>query len=238
MQTLRKSTDRGHINLGWLDTYHTFSFGQFYDPKHMHYKSLRVINEDKVAPNKGFGEHPHDNMEIITYIVSGGLSHKDSMGHTRTIFAGDIQVMSAGTVITHSEFNDSKDETVHLLQIWIMPKLKGIKPRYIDISANDIANKVSNNQVILVSPDDYAGVNIGLTTMNQDAWIIQVQFENKGATLVNIPEAKHYWIQVVSGIVEINDIVLNAGDGFSLDSETGVNIQSIKNALALVFCLT
>ena len=130
MITIRTSSDRGHADHGWLDTYHTFSFGHFYDPKHVHFRSLRVINEDIVAPGKGFGRHPHDNMEILTWVLSGELAHTDSLGSVRTLKPGEMQRMSAGAGIEHSEFNGSKTDPVHLLQIWIMPGSDDAPPAY------------------------------------------------------------------------------------------------------------
>src|SRR5882757_4785685 len=139
MITLRKANDRGHAAHGWLDTYHTFSFADYHDPKWMGYRSLRVINDDLVMPGMGFGTHPHRNMEIITYILSGSLQHKDSMGNGRIIKPGEVQYMAAGSGVQHSEFNPSKDEAVHLLQIWILPDAKGVKPRYAEKSVKNAA---------------------------------------------------------------------------------------------------
>src|SRR5271170_1565259 len=138
MMTLRKSTERGHAKHGWLDTYHTFSFADYYDPQWMGYRSLRVINDDLVMPGMGFGTHPHRDMEIITYILRGALEHKDSMGNGRVIRAGELQYMSAGSGVRHSEFNPSKDESVHLLQIWVQPDAKNVTPRYAEKSMKDV----------------------------------------------------------------------------------------------------
>ena len=137
MKTLRRSDERGHVNHGWLDTYHTFSFGDYYDPNHMGFRTLRVSNDDKVAPGEGFGTHPHRDMELITYVLSGALEHKDSMGNGRIIKPGEFQYMAAGTGVQHSEFNPSPSEPVHLLQIWILPEKKGLKPQYAERTGSD-----------------------------------------------------------------------------------------------------
>ena len=137
MITIRKAKERGHFDFGWLDTYHTFSFGDYYDPEFMGFRSLRVINDDRVMPGMGFGTHPHRDMEIVTYILSGSLEHKDSMGNGRVIRAGEVQYMAAGTGVQHSEFNPAKDEAVHFLQVWIVPDHKGVTPRYAEKSLQD-----------------------------------------------------------------------------------------------------
>src|SRR5438270_8982616 len=163
MITIRKSNERGRVNHGWLDTQHTFSFASYYDPGHMGFRSLRVINEDRVSPGRGFGAHPHENMEILTYVLSGALAHKDSMGNTETIRANELQRMTAGTGIVHSEFNASRTDPVHLLQIWIEPGAYGLKPSYEQVS---LTEEQKRGKLLPVAGEG------GLLEIHQDARVL------------------------------------------------------------------
>jgi redox-sensitive bicupin YhaK (pirin superfamily) len=230
MITLRPSAARGHADHGWLDTFHTFSFADYYDPAHMSFRSLRVINEDRVAPGMGFGTHPHRDMEILTYILSGQLSHKDSMGHGRTITAGQLQAMSAGTGITHSEFNDSRSEPVHLLQIWIMPDRKGHTPRYAEWSPTPDADRIST---LLASPD----ARENSAAIHQDALLYLLKIPASAETTHALAPGRAAWLQVMRGTVTLNSHVLSAGDGAAVEDETALTIRTQSGAEALLFDL-
>ena len=193
MITIRKSAERGHFNLGWLDTYHTFSFDQYYDPAHVHWRSLRVINEDRVAPGQGFPTHSHRDMEIITYILSGALEHRDSMGSGSVIRPGDVQRMSAGRGVSHSEFNPSDSESVHLLQIWILPQSPGLAPSYEEKSFSEDERR---GRLRLVASKDGRE---GSVTIQQDARLYAAILD-AGASVEHTLGANRYaWLQVAGG---------------------------------------
>jgi quercetin 2,3-dioxygenase len=231
MITVRKSEERGHANHGWLDSYHSFSFAEYYDPAHMGYSTLRVINEDVIAGGTGFGMHAHRDMEIVTYILSGQLRHQDSMGNTSTIAAGDVQLMTAGSGVRHSEFNASTTEAVHLLQIWILPTESRLPPSYEEkhFSASD-----KNNQWrLIVSPD---GTD-GSVMIHQNARLY-ASILDKGMTL-NMPliHGHQNYLQLASGTIVLNDIELNAGDAVMIENENKVIINASANAELLWFDL-
>ena len=210
MITLRPAHERGAANFGWLDSRHTFSFGNYYDPNHIGFASLRVINEDKVQPGRGFGTHGHRDMEIITYVLDGALEHKDSIGNGSVIRPGDVQRMSAGTGILHSEFNASDTDLVHLLQIWIMPNQTGIEPSYEQVYVSD--NEKRDKLRLIGSADG----RDGSVTIHQDVNLYATRL-GQGAT-VNVAIAPHrsVWVQVAQGAVTLNNQLLSAGDGASV----------------------
>ena len=220
MLNVRKSNDRGHFDHGWLNTFHTFSFADYYDPSHVHFRALRVINEDVVSPGKGFGTHPHRDMEIITYILSGALEHKDSMGNGSIIRPGDVQYMSAGTGVLHSEFNPSPTEGVHLLQIWIMPNAHGLTPLY--GQKNFTPEERANTLKLIASPNG----DDGSVTIRQDV-DLYASVLDVGQTVPHTFETGRYgWLQLTSGQLLVNDTVLQAGDGVAISDEKTVSISS------------
>jgi redox-sensitive bicupin YhaK (pirin superfamily) len=226
MMTIRPSKERGHANHGWLDTYHSFSFADYFDPEHMGFRDLRVINEDYIAPARGFGTHPHNDMEIVTYVVSGELSHRDSMGSIKTLKPGDVQAMSAGSGITHSEFNGSPKEPVHMLQIWIKPKRRGIEPSYHEkhYSPEDKLNRLL----------PIAGQASPLQ-LNQDATIYASVLKAGNRLSHALKDGAHVWLQVVSGEVEANGEVLKAGDGAAISNEKALELSAKEDSEMLVF---
>lgn len=222
MFTVVKSAERGHANHGWLKSYHTFSFADYYNPKRMSFGPLRVINEDWIDGGTGFPTHPHQNMEIITYIISGSLVHKDSTGTEASIHPGDAQRMSAGTGIRHSEFNHYKDKSTHLLQIWIVPDKAGYKPSYQQISFKD---KLATGKMFLIASNDGRE---GSVSMNQDVNLYALKSSIAGENKIKIPKNRMLWLQLVSGEVTLDDdTVLTEGDaGASLtgkDSEIKIS---------------
>src|SRR5581483_3740664 len=221
---------RGHANHGWLDTYHTFSFANYYDPQWMGFSSLRVINDDLVMPGMGFGTHPHRDMEIITYILSGSLEHKDSMGNGRVIKKGEVQYMAAGTGVQHSEFNPSRDEAVHLLQIWILPDAKGVKPRYAEKS---LANAESGKLHLVTSKTG----RDGSIAIHQDAdlWLGKLNAGDR-VTHTLAPE-RNAWIHVAEGDVTINGETLTGGDALAVSDESALEISATTPAQVLLFDL-
>lgn len=213
MITTRPAAERGHFDHGWLNTYHTFSFADYHDPRHTHFRGLRVINEDTVQPGGGFGTHPHRDMEIITYILQGAVAHKDSMGTGSTIVPGDVQRMSAGTGVLHSEFNHSRDELVHLLQIWIFPSERGLKPSYEQKTFT--AEEKLNRLRLVASPD----ASEGSVILHSDARIYG-SLLGPGASVTHaLAQERGAWIQVVSGAIEVNGKRLAAGDGAAIENE-------------------
>ena len=229
MIQVRKSHERGHVNHGWLDTYHTFSFADYYDPRYMGFSSLRVINDDRIEAAVGFPTHPHRDMEIITYMLEGTLAHKDSMGNGSTIQTGEVQRMSAGTGITHSEFNASDKEKVHLLQIWIMPDRKGYTPSYEQQRVSD-ADK-SGRLCLVASPDG----RDGSLTIHQDAFIYASILRKGDDVKYEIAPGRCAYLQVASGAMEINGIKLEAGDGAAVTEESEIRLSSANSAEVLLF---
>lgn len=231
MIRLRQAEDRGHFNHGWLDTYHTFSFADYQDPAHTHFRTLRVINEDRVEPGQGFGTHPHRDMEIITYILEGELEHEDSMGNGSVIRPGEIQRMSAGTGVTHSEFNRSKTKPVHLLQIWIFPEKKNIAPGYEQRSFEDSLKK--SGFFLAVSPDGREGS----VKIHQDAEVYLGRFP-KGATAAHVvKKGRHAWLQLAKGKIKLNGTSLAAGDGAAISEENNLEFAAEEDSEVLLFDL-
>lgn len=226
MITIRRRSERGHTNLGWLDSYHTFSFGDYLDPDHMGFHKLRVINEDKVKGGSGFGSHPHRDMEIVTYVLEGCLEHKDSIGNGSVIRKGDVQRMSAGTGIVHSEYNHSESETVHFLQIWILPREKGIKPSYEQRSVD--ANSVMG-ELRLIATGNIDKKDDALH-LNQDA-DIYLSSLGMGQQVKHSTEAGHHlWVQATSGSLILNGEILEQGDGASISIEQGIENSTNDSA--------
>lgn len=231
MIAVRKSEDRGHLNHGWLDAKHSFSFGRYYDPRNMGFRALRVINEDRVKPGHGFGEHPHDNMEIVTYVLSGTLAHSDSLGHVQTLRHGEVQRMSAGTGIEHAEFNHSKTEPVHLLQIWLHPANMNTAPSY-EQKAFDVQT-TPNEMKVIVSPD---GEN-GSLKIGRDVKIYAGVLESGRSARVSLKPGRHAWVQVAAGAVALNGTSLKQGDGAAVSDERELELASESGAEVLVFDL-
>lgn len=230
MIQIRKSHERGHANHGWLDSRHTFSFADYHDPEHMGFRSLRVINEDRVAPKMGFGMHPHRDMEIISYIVDGALRHRDSMGNTAVMLSGDVQRISAGRGITHSEFNDSADEPVHFLQIWILPDLQNAKPAYAEKSFA----QVKPGRLHLIASKTGREDSIPI---NQDADLYLAKL-GRGQSLKHTFAVDRYgWLQVIEGELEVNGNRLTDGDAASISQTDVITISALKPAHFLLFDL-
>lgn len=231
MITLRRAQDRGHADHGWLDTYHTFSFADYYDPAHMGFRALRVINEDRVQPGRGFGSHPHRDMEIISYVLQGGLQHRDSMGNGSVIWPGEVQRMSAGTGVIHSEFNASREEPVHFLQIWLVPSARGIRPGYEQKRFDP--DLLDGRLHLVASPDGREGS----MTIHSDANLYAGRFEAGSTGELPISPGRHAWVQVVRGQVRIDGHTLDAGDGAALSGVAAVRIEGGDRGEVLVFDL-
>lgn len=231
MINIRRADERGHANHGWLDTYHTFSFSDYYDPKHMHFRALRVMNEDFVQPGGGFGTHPHNDMEIVTYVLEGALEHKDSMGNGEVLRPGEIQRMSAGTGITHSEFNPSTDEPVHLYQIWLFPEGKGIEPSY---EQKRFADEERHNRLRLVASRDAAD---GSLLIHQDVRIYISSLDTGKQLRHTLAIGRYAWLQVLRGSVSLNGQVLETSDGAAVSDERELTIEAHVDAEVMLFDL-
>lgn len=231
MITIRRANERGHADHGWLDSYHSFSFADYYDPQHMGFRSLRVINEDRVQGGQGFGTHPHRDFEIISYVVGGALKHEDSMGHTAVMKTGDVQRISAGTGIAHSEFNNSPTDPVHFLQIWLQPSRKGLPPGY---AQQSFANAQSNALTLVCSPDgEEQSIKI-----NQDVSLFIGKLTGRGKSMHALRKDRHAWIQLIEGDLDVNGEKLSPGDGASADEEKELRFASEKGADFLLFDLS
>jgi hypothetical protein len=234
MIQVRRAKERGHADHGWLNTYHTFSFSNYYDPRFMGFRSLRVINEDWVQPGHGFPTHPHRDMEIITYVLEGSLEHKDSMGTGSVIRPGEVQKMSAGTGVRHSEFNHSNDEPVHLYQIWILPEKEGIKPNYEQKAIP--AEKKQGKPRLLASPSGGNGSNA--VKLYQDAELYNVALGKSESVEHELRDGRYAWIQVARGAVNVNGQELKAGDGAAVSKETKLTLSgSADSSEVLLFDL-
>ena len=230
MNNLRLSRDRGHANHGWLDSWHSFSFADYHDPQHMGWGALRVINEDRVQPGRGFGTHGHRDMEIISYVLEGALGHKDSMGNGSTIRPGDVQRLSAGTGITHSEFNDEKEAVTHFLQIWIEPDVRGIAPSYEQKHFSD--DEKRGKLRVIASPDG----RDGSVSIHQDALLFAGLFDGDESARYSIAPDRKGYVHIVRGRIEVNDDSLAAGDALKTDAAT-LSIANGQRAEVLVFDL-
>lgn len=231
MITIRKSKERGYADHGWLQSFHTFSFAGYFDPRFMGFRSLRVINEDRVAPGQGFGTHGHRDMEIITYVVSGTLAHKDSMGHVAPIHAGEVQYMSAGSGVRHSEFNHSQEAPVQLLQIWIEPNVEGAPPRY---SQMTVSRQEKLGQLRLLAAAESAP---GTIEIRQDAKLFATVLDGGQQVGYEIKSGRHAWVQVVAGKLAVNGHDLESGDGAAVSDETKLVFTSALGAEFLLFDL-
>lgn len=230
MKTIyHKASTRGHANHGWLDSHHTFSFAGYHNPERMHFGVLRVLNDDQVAAGQGFGTHPHDNMEIISIPLEGDLEHKDSMGNVATIKEGDVQVMSAGTGIYHSEYNKNEDKEVKFLQIWVFPNKRNVEPRYDQISIRNIEKKNSFYQVLSPNPED-AGVWI-----HQDAWFHLGKFDAGATDTYTVKkEGNGVYVFVLEGAVEINGQKLEKRDGFGIWETDSFELKALSDSRVLL----
>jgi redox-sensitive bicupin YhaK (pirin superfamily) len=231
MIEVRRAEDRGVANLGWLNSRHTFSFGEYYDSKHMGFGALRVINEDRVQPGQGFGTHGHRDMEIISYVLDGALEHKDSIGTGSVIRPGEVQRMSAGTGIRHSEFNHSNSDIVHFLQIWILPERTGLEPSY--------------EQRPVPPPDDYSRLSLigsrdgqaGSVTIHQDVNLYTALLDDGEEVKHTLARGRAAWLQVIRGSITVNGKTLAAGDGAAITDERAILIQATQPAELLLFDL-
>ena len=231
MLTIRPAASRGHTDIDWLDSWHTFSFGDYRDPQWHGFRSLRVINDDRVAPRGGFDTHPHRDMEIITWVLSGALEHRDSLGNGSVIRPGDMQRMTAGTGILHSEFNPSSAEPVHLLQMWLFPDRKGLNPGYEQRAFS--AGAMQNRLCLVASRDDRDGA----VTINQDADVFAARFEPGASVRHELRSERHAWLQVARGSVTLNGNMLLAGDGAAVGEESTLDIAGRDSSEIVLFDL-
>lgn len=229
LKTIRRATDRGHANHGWLDSFHSFSFADYYDPAHMGFGALRVINEDRVQPGQGFGTHPHRDMEIFSYVLEGTLEHKDSMGNGRHLKPGQIQLMSAGRGITHSEYNPSPSELLHFLQIWIQPRQRGLTPSYTEWRPG--SEHADSAIVLVISPDGRDGSAI----IHQDADIYRIRLKPGQTVTHPLKAGRGAYLHVAGGALTLNGTQLAAGDGASTEEAETLALAASTPAEALLF---
>ncbi len=231
MLQIRKSNERGVADHGWLNSHHTFSFASYYDPKHMGFHGLRVINEDRILGGTGFGEHPHSNMEIVSYVVKGALEHQDSMGNKTLITPGEVQRMSAGTGVIHSEYNHMKDSETHFFQIWLMPEKQGIKPGY---GQKSFEEDLKNKKLVLVVSREGRD---GSISINRDTDIYISRLKAGEDVSLSVKENRNVWVQVVKGDLEINGALVSAGDGVAISQEKLVEAKAKSEAELILFDL-
>jgi redox-sensitive bicupin YhaK (pirin superfamily) len=231
MMQVRKASERGRANFGWLDSHHTFSFGEYYDPEHMGFRTLRVINDDRVTAGQGFGTHGHRDMEIVSYVLEGELAHKDNMGNGSIIRPGDVQRMTAGTGVLHSEQNPSRTDGVHFLQIWILPEKRNIQPGY-EQKAFPLDAKKGSFQLV-ASRDG----RDGSVTVHQDVALHAGRFESGQEATVSIAEGRAAWVQLARGRATVNGTAMAEGDGAAIEGEPSVNVKADGDAEVLVFDL-
>jgi redox-sensitive bicupin YhaK (pirin superfamily) len=231
MITIRKAEDRGHFDHGWLNTYHTFSFAEYYDPHHMGFRQLRVINEDRVQPGRGFATHAHQDMEILTYILAGALAHKDSMGTGSVIRLGEVQRMSAGTGVTHSEYNHSTTEVVHFLQIWVLPERRGLPPEY---EQKNFPESEKRNVLRLIA--SRAGRD-GSVTIHQDADVYATLLDPGKSVRHTLGPGRSAWVQAARGALQLDGHRLTAGDGAALSNTGAIQMTAEASAEVLLFDL-
>jgi quercetin 2,3-dioxygenase len=227
---IRRANERGHADHGWLDSHHTFSFADYYDPAHMGFRSLRVINDDRVAPGQGFGEHPHRDMEIFSYVLEGTLAHKDSMGNGRQLKPGQIQLMSAGRGITHSEFNPSPDKPLHFLQIWIQPREPGLTPSYTEWHPKP---GTAEGKVLVISPDG----RDGSATIHQDADVYLIRLQPGQSVTHKLMAGRGAWLHVAEGALALDDVALATGDGASTETPGVLTLTASQPTQAILFDL-
>jgi redox-sensitive bicupin YhaK (pirin superfamily) len=230
MMEIRKSNERGHADHGWLNAYHTFSFADYYDPQHTKFRALRVINEDRVAPEMGFSMHPHRDMEIITYVISGALRHRDSMGNTAVMRAGDVQRISAGKGIQHSETNESVTEPVHLLQIWLLPDRKNAEPAYGEKSFS----RAETGRLHLVASKSGRE---GSLSINQDTDLYLGKLQEGDKLDYNLRSGRHAWLQLVKGELSLNGTPLQAGDAAAVSEAGSLTVSATQATDFLLFDL-
>ena len=231
MITVRPANEHGRSNFGWLDSRHTFSFGRYHDPEHMGFRALRVINEDRVKPGAGFGTHPHKNMEILSYVLEGAIEHKDSMGNGSVIRPGELQRISAGTGLTHSEFNHSKTEPLHFLQIWILPEKDGLEPEYEQKAFPLVEHR---GRLVLLASRNADNDSV---TVHQDVFLYGSSLSPGDTVTHRLQPGRHAWVQVVRGKVSVNGSNLQDADGASVSDEETLEITAQNDAEVLVFDL-
>lgn len=228
---IRQASERGHADHGWLNSRHTFSFADYYDPAHMGFRSLRVINDDRVSPGQGFGTHPHRDMEIFSYVLEGALQHQDSMGNGRVLNPGEIQLMSAGRGVSHSEFNPSRTEPLHFLQIWIQPRERGLVPSYTEWRSRP--EQADAPKVLVISPDG----RDGSATIHQDAGIYRICLQPGQTVTHELKPGRGAWLQMAKGALSLNDVALATGDGASTEAPGTLSLTANKPTEALLFDL-